>query len=264
MPTTLTAVIIDDEVSAAKFLQKQLILFCPEVQVITTIHHPQEAITSLKQLSPDVIFLDIQMPGIDGFELLRQLYKPTFNVIFVTAYAEYAIQAIKARALDYLLKPVDEDELKKAVKNALELKEQIISNPLVRLQNQDLITEVANSKSSELIKDIWLKMIDGTKSRYPIETIYLFEADGDYSWVHFEKGDKKWTNHNLKSIEKTLSEHNFIRSHDKYLVNPIHINTYRRDEAFGLFTMQNGKTVPVSKGKRIMVEDKLRVLGLNW
>ena len=242
----MTAIIVDDEEHCREVLSTLLTKHCAGVQILATCSSGKEALTELQSRQPDILFLDIEMPGMNGFELLEQYPHPEFGVIFTTAYNEYAIQAIKHSALDYLLKPVDKEELVDAVDRVHQQK----NRSAVRIdQLLDLLDRKKNSKRFAVPTLEGLIMID------PEEVIYC-ESDGPYCTFHFTNSKKLMVSKTLKEAEEVLQGNDFFRIHHSFVVNMKYITKYIRGEG-GEVVMNNGKNIPVSRTKK---QDFLKML----
>lgn len=242
----MTAIIVDDEEHCREVLSTLLRKHCAGIQILATCSSGKEALAELQTRQPDILFLDIEMPGMNGFELLEQNPHPEFAVIFTTAYNEYAIQAIKHSALDYLLKPVDKDELVDAVDRVHQQK----NRSAVRIdQLLDLLDRKKNSKRFAVPTLEGLIMID------PEEVIYC-ESDGPYCTFHFTNSKKLMVSKTLKEAEEALQGNDFFRIHHSFVVNMKYITKYIRGEG-GEVVMNNGKNIPVSRNKK---QDFLKML----
>ncbi len=239
----LRAVIVDDEHKSRENLKNLLEEFCDGVEVIGLAQNVKEGIEFIDNLHPDLVFLDIQMQGETGFDLLEHYRKFDFGVIFTTAHSEYAIRAIRFSAIDYLLKPIDIEELQLAVKKAGELagQESQFKNKLeVLLQNLK-----PDNKTNYKIA---LPTTNGLVF-IKIHDILYCQGESNYTIIHIA-GDKKYmVSKTLKDYEEMLSEYNFFRIHKSYLINLNEIKEYVRGDG-GYVVMNNQKMLDVSKRKK--------------
>ena len=237
----LQTLIIDDEKRGRELLRMVLSTHCPEVKVIGEASNIKEAYNLIVQTDPDLIFLDIEMPGGTGFDLLSKFDEINFEVIFVTAFDKYAIKAIKFSAMDYLLKPVDEEELVKAIKKVEE-------NQNKKSNKERINNLVSNVKKTSDNQKIGLTSSDGLEF-IEIKTILRCEADGKYTSVFLHDGKKLLVSKNLKEFEDLLTDYNFFRIHHSHLVNLDYIKKYQSDRG-GYVVMSDGSTITVSQRKK--------------
>lgn len=249
----MKSIIIDNERDEIEGLERILTLFCPEIEVIGEAESLEEGIKLLKNTEPDLVFLDIELGDGSGLDLVKFLPKRYFQVIFITAYNKFAVEAFRLSALDYLLKPINVEELTQAIEKAKEWREK--ENKLTRLK-----TLAANilSKNKEDNKII-LKAFDGTHVVSVSDIIYC-QAEGSYT--NFVVAPKKelLVSKNIREYEKTLTNFNFIRTHKSYLVNPIHINKYSTTDKGMILNLKNNQEIPVAVRRREEVLKKLKAL----
>ncbi|NBC58811.1 MAG: response regulator [Bacteroidetes bacterium] len=237
----MKAIIIDDEEHCIESIRLLLEKHQPQVEVIAEITSPKEAIDSISLHQPDLVFLDIKMPVMTGFELIAKIRNIDFHVIFTTAYDEYAIKAFRVNATDYLLKPVSPEELVKAVKKVENSLQQGISS-----QQLNSLIKQMNSKLNAQEK-ISLPTKDGV-SFIKSEDIIRCEADGNYTKV-LCSNKKYLVCKTLKDMEVLLKDNNFHRVHHSHLINLKHINMYHRGKG-GVVIMSNGDHVDVSRSRK--------------
>lgn len=247
-----SALIIDDEKRAINGLKLLLETHIPEIKPIYTALGSMEGMEFLKRHRPDLIFLDVEMPGMTGFEMLEALKGSRVNVIFTTAYDHYAIRAIRFSAVDYLLKPIDVQELKTAV-------QRFINNPLSRDHLNPLIENlVANLKSQHYPQKPRLAIsTTGGLKFFDIEEIVHCQADKNYTIFYLIDGTRYVSSKTLKEYDDLLSEYGFLRVHQSHLVNPSHIKEYTQK---GLMEMKNRDVVHVSRRKHQWLIQKLKTL----
>lgn len=250
--TMINAIIIDDEADSIETLKWKLENYCPEVKIKETFNDPTKGLEYLKDNDIDLLFLDIQMPKLNGFDILQAFTVIPFDVIFTTAYDDFGIQAIKFSALDYLLKPVQIHELQKAVEKHLQKnRNQSVSQQQINLLFKNL--QLEQNGQPGLIALSSKESIEFV----PPEEIAVCASDSNYTVVHFQDGRKKLIAKTLKEFDLMLSKYHFFRPHHSYLVNLKLVKEYVRTDG-GYLVMQNKMRIPVSKGKR---EEFLRMLG---
>jgi len=238
----LTAVLIDDEENSLSALKQKLVQNCPEVEIVGLSTLPQEAIEQINRLKPDIVFLDIEMPGINGFNLLQQVSFKNFEPVFVTAYDHYAVRAIRFSALDYLVKPVDIDELKSAVDRAREKKNRHVTNERLEL----LLDHLSNPRKD--FKHIVIPSQDALRF-IKVEDIVYLEANVNYTHIFMADGSKYVVTRTIKEFEDLLPAERFIRIHNSYIINKDFLEKYIRGEG-GHVLMRNGIKLDVSKRKK--------------
>lgn len=231
----MTALIVDDEMHFAETLMLFLRRYCPDVQVLEIINQPEKALQHLRQSLPDLLFLDVEMPELNGFHLVEALgMPPQLNVIFTTAYDHYAVKAFKVNAVDYLLKPIDPVELIKAVDK-------------IRL-----ILDIKNgSISPQTTPSVFLEKISAPTSDglvfIPTAQLLRCEADTSYTTIFMDNGSKIHISKKLIEFEKSLaSDRRFFRVHKSHIVNLTKVERYIRGEG-GELVMSDGKHIPVSR-----------------
>jgi two-component system LytT family response regulator len=245
----LSVLILDDEPKAIESLEWELSTFCPNVEVTAIFTNPVEAQAFLKKNSVDCIFLDIEMPQMDGFQFLDELPNREFAVIITTAYDQYALHAIKERALDYLLKPIDSDDLVEAVKRVDKHKQSSQIND--RLEEVLLnLSSQANNKGSRLGFSFDGKILFLTSD----EIIYC-EGDGNYTNIYLEKGKKLLISQTLKKVEEKLPADEFFRVHNSYIINLSQVREYLKTD--GYVVLMNEKKIPVSRNRKVFFLDKI-------
>lgn len=242
----MKAVIIDDEEKSRKLLRNLLARYCDDVEVVDLADSVASGLSSIRRNRPELIFLDIVMPNENGFELIDRLQNVDSEIIFTTAFDQYAIRAIRTCALDYLLKPIDVEELRGAVSRARN-----------KLQSQAKIddrlqTFLDNIRSPQ--QKIGLPTQHGVKF-YPIEQISACKAEGNYTTVYFDSREKiELVAKTLKEFEELLAEFDFARIHRSYLINLSHLKEYRRQSNTegdgGCVVLTNLMKLPVSRDKR--------------
>jgi len=249
----IKAIIVDDEKSAIESLQWELNNFCSEIQVIDTFTDPLEAISAINYLKPDVVFLDIEMPELDGFQLLKKINYQGFDLIITTAYNQYAIQAFKENAIDYLLKPVDPDELIRAMDK---VKNHYSENHLGA--NIEKVFEKFISKQNESIpKRIPLALQDKIIMVDNNEILYC-KSEGNYTHVVMKEGKVHLVSKNMKSIVSVMPKQHFLRVHKSYVVNTNYILEYIRGDG-GELIMLNNKNIPVSRAHKAELLETLNI-----
>lgn len=238
----MKAIIVDDEPMSQDTLRQLLEFCCPQVQIVGEADSAKAAFSIIQEKDPDVVFLDIEMPFGSGFDLLAKFPKIDFEVIFVTAFDQYALKAIKFCALDYLLKPINGQELMEAIKK-LEQKQAVFYKKVnIKALLQNL--KQPNSSSNQIA----LPTNDGLEF-LKVSEIIRCKADGRYSNVFIKDGTKSVVCKNLKEFETLLSDHNFIRVHHSHLVNMSYVKKYSRLDG-GYLTMEDGANIPVSRRKK--------------
>ncbi len=238
----IKAVIIDDENNALEMLEWQIQNYCAQVQICALCKNAEEGIAAIQKYQPQLIFLDIEMPKKNGFEVLLAFPDPYFDVIFTTAYDQFAIKAIKFSALDFLLKPIDADDLVKAIEKFEKKHDQkIMAEQLQQLLHQYqhpgmLPTKIPFGTSEGII---FIKQ----------EAIVYCEAISNYTHIHFLDKTKLVVSKTLKDVEEMLLHFSFYRVHNSYLINLQHINKYVKADG-GSVEMSNGMQVPISRQKK--------------
>lgn len=238
----IRAIIIDDEISCVETLEIELKAYCPIVKVIAKNLTAKEGLEAIKEMKPDVVFLDVEMPHMNAFDLLEQCHDLDFNVIFVTAYDQYAIRAFDFNAADYLLKPVQKAKLIQAVEKIQNQQESAFSHA----QLKAIVTTIQNSITAT--PNIALPTVDGFEF-VRIEKIVYAQADSNYTHIHLITGKKFILSRTLKEVESMLMGHHFIRIHQSNLINLSHIAKYIKG-AGGYVVMRNGDTLNVSRGHK--------------
>jgi two-component system LytT family response regulator len=245
------ALIVDDEAKARNILKHYLESFVPEVTEIRQADSVDAALQVLSVYKPDIVFLDVEMPHKNGFQFLMEISEPSFDVIFTTAYNQYAIQAIRFSALDYLLKPVDPDELKGAVSRHIEKKEG-------DKEKKALYDNLVSNIEKKEVKDfkIAVPSAEGVYF-FTIDEILRLEADRSYTHIHLVKKRPFIASKTLKHFEEMLEEFQFIRTHKSHLVNPRHITHLSNDHEFVI--LSDGSKVDVSRRKKEDVQKQLHL-----
>lgn len=236
----LKAIIIDDEPDNVRLLALQLNLYCPEVQVIAECTKSEDGLESIKRLSPDLVFLDIEMPRMNGFELLQQLDKIDFSLVFVTAYDKFAVKAFRYSAIDYLLKPIDTRELQDAVKK-IERNQRTPQTQIDHLKQQ--------FTSRKTLPDKFALPYQNGVTFVALAEILFCEADGNYTKVEMANGQNHVISKTLREIQDILEERDFLRVHRQYIVNLNCIKKYVRGEGNYLI-MQNDLSIPISRSHK--------------
>jgi two-component system LytT family response regulator len=249
----LKAIIIDDEKSSRNTLRQKLINHCPEVNVMAECENGEEGIKKIEELHPDIIFLDVEMPRMNGFTMLQQLKQHNFEIIFITAYDHYAIKAIKFSALDYLVKPVDIADLKKAVEKAATKRTQTTGNSALETLLQNLM-----SKEKEQHR-MALPSMEGLQFIATGDIIYL-EANSNYTNFHLLNNKKITVAKTLKDFEDLLPSGIFIRIHHSSIININYIEKYIKGEG-GQVIMKNGASLDVARRKK---EEVLKIIGQGF
>ena len=247
----IKVLLIDDEEKARNILQYFLTTLVPEITEIRQADSVNNALAVLKDYTPDMVFLDIEMPNKNGFDFLLEIEKPSFDVIFTTAYNQYAIQAIRFSALDYLLKPVDPDELKNAIQRYLEKKESAE-------QKEQLFNNLVQNIEQKDIRDfkIAVPSSDGVHF-FVVEDILRLEADSSYTNIHLVNQRPFLASKTLKHFEEMLEDFHFIRTHKSHLVNSKHITRISNDKEFVLLT--DGSKVEVARRRKEEVQQQLHI-----
>lgn len=252
--TMIKSVIIDDEEKSRKLLRNLIKDYCDQVEVVDMAADLESGIALIKKTKPELIFLDIEMPDGTGFELLDKIGDTGAEIIFTTAYDQYAIQAIHFSALDYLLKPINIDELKAAVKKVeVKIMEQVEKQSV----NYSLKVLLENHRAQAENKKIGLPTQSGINFVL-IKDIVMCKAEGNYSVIFLQgKTQQEIVSRTLKEFEDMLREFNFFRIHRSYLINLNHIREYSRtnqsadyDGDGGSVIMNNNLHVPVSRDRR--------------
>ncbi len=245
----LRAIVIDDEELARKNLTLMLETYCPEIEVIAEASNKEDAKTLIETTKPDVIFLDIRMPsGSEGFELLDSISNRNFLVVFVTAFKDYAIKAFQANAAHYLLKPIDDEDLRVAVDKLIATKETFTHDP----NNYEVYFSSLKNLADRLLKnkDNNRIAISHTKGVKIIEddTITYLEASGNCTMIHFEDGSRYLDTRTLKVYQEILNDKKFYRIHKSYIIHLHKIKEYSSENGHVL-VLKNGIELPVARNR---------------
>jgi two-component system LytT family response regulator len=237
----LKAVMIDDDESNLSSLTEKLNKHCPQVEIIARCANAAEGIHAIDSLKPDIVFLDIEMPVMNGFVMLQQLSYKDFELIFVTAYDHYAIKAIRYSALDYLVKPVEIEELKNAVNKVA-----VNHSRKDKGMQLEVLLEYLEKKRP---KRITIPTSDGLQF-IDLENIVYLEASNNYTNVYLDNQQKYLVTRTLKDFEQILPAETFLRIHHSTVINRYFIEKYIRGEG-GQVMMRNGVVLDVSKRKKM-------------
>ena len=245
----LTAIIIDDELKGRIALNQKLKDYCPEVQIVGEAGSGAEGILLIEKQTPDIVFLDIEMPRMDGFNMLLQLPQKNFQLIFTTAYDQYAIKAIKFAAFDYLLKPIDIEELKIAISRINRLRFSETEKKLDVL-NQNMIDKNTFNKIAISTQNSLLL--------FEVSDIMYLNATRNYTTIYFKDHPKLIASKTLKDFEDLLPSGIFFRIHHSYIININYIKKYLKGEG-GQVELQDGTLLDVSRRKK---EEFLKLIRL--
>lgn len=237
----LKAILIDDELPSLQNLQQKLEEFCPDIQIIATAQKPEEAIRLIESHQPDVIFLDIEMPRMNGFKMLEEIKEKNFDVVFITAYNHYAIDAIRISAFDYLVKPVAVKDLQNSVNRLINSHRRQIPEKLDVLRQNLSNSRTQNDK-------ITIATNEGVDF-YEIRQIIRIESSSNYSKIHFKDGKVLLVTKLLKDFEEILAPYRFYRIHNSHLINLSYIKKYLRGDG-GQVIMQNDEIIDVARRKK--------------
>jgi two-component system LytT family response regulator len=235
----LKAVIVDDELSGIEVLEYSLKKHCPEIEIVQTFSSSTEALDRIPAIMPDVLFVDIEMPQLNGFELVEQLASYNIHVVFTTAYNEFALKAFRVSALDYLLKPIDVDELKAAVSKLKSLSKSdhhAMDALLEYIKSQKQISKISVSTEKGI------HFIDTPDVLYCLST-------GPYTVFYLKDGQEVVCSKSIGEYERILADKGFYRIHNSSLINVEHLKRFVRTDG-GYVEMSDGKTLTVSRRKK--------------
>lgn len=239
---TIKTLIVDDEINNSDYLSLLLQANCEYIDVVGVSNHPIKALELIKSLKPQLIFLDVEMPGMSGFDFLQILESIDFEVIFVTAHSQYALNAFDVHAIGYLTKPVEKDKLVQAVFKAKERIEQksIQENLFSFLQQQN--------EQAKTTTKLALPTQNGLQFIRPDEILHC-DSNGNYTWFHLKNNTKLLVSRQLGEYEKLLPVEQFVRIHDKHIINLQYLSEYQRGSG-GEVLLENGTQLPVSARRK--------------
>jgi len=243
----LKAVIVDDEPKAIQSLIWELSNFSTEIEVMASFTNPDEALKYLDTNTPDCLFLDVQMPTIGGFQFLEQLKDISFAVVITTAYDEYAIKALKHEAIDYLLKPIDSDDLKESITK--------IKKHSDRTINSMKFERMLSNFNSKFDKKRITINTDGKLLFLDVDDIIYIESDGNYSTLFLKDQKKIVVTKKLKEVNAILPEHYFFRIHNSFIINLNKIKAFIKNE--GYVIMDSDHKIPVARQRKSDFLEKL-------
>ncbi|MBT2562589.1 LytR/AlgR family response regulator transcription factor [Pedobacter sp. ISL-64] len=248
----MKAILIDDEISNLENLRTLLQKHCSQVTIIAAAQNINDAVDAIEKYSPDLVFLDIQMGEQTGFDVLKLLPTRNFEVIFVTAYDQYGIQAVKFAALDYLLKPIDIEELINAVNKA----EHKMAAQIQNIQLDFLLQQLKKPETN--VSKIALQM--QSEIRYvALSEIIRCEADNTYTRFFLSSNEKILVSKSLKEYADLLRPSGFLRTHQSHLVNPKYVKSWLKEDG-GILLLSSGEKIPVSKPNKDSVKQALQKL----
>ncbi len=249
----MRAILIDDEKNALDVLEMQLNHYCPTINIVAKCTGGEEGVMAIRQHRPDLVFLDIEMPRINGFDVLAQTNTISYAVVFTTAYDQFALKAFKYAAVDYLLKPVDVEELQTAVQRVVNKNGRDgMENKIKTLLEQFGVSQAA------LPQRIALPVGDAMQLFAP-DDIVRCESDSNYTYIFLAAGKKILLAKTLKEVEETLRGLSFFRVHQSHLVNINHVSKVVKGEGSYL-TTSDGATIPISRNKKEVFLESLRKL----
>ena len=236
----LSAVLVDDEAKALQNLQWELTHFSDEIDVVASFSDPQQALEYLHTHTPDCLFLDIEMPAMDGFQFISQLQNRDLSVVITTAYNQYAIKAFKNEAIDYLLKPIDPDDLRETISKLRKRKKLLF--------NADRIEAVLKRPAAEGPGKKIILNTDGKLLFLENEDILYAESDGNYSTLFLADGRRIVLTKKLKEVDSLLPEAVFFRIHNSYIINLGKVKEYLKTD--GYVVLESNHKIPVSRKKK--------------
>ncbi len=237
-PEILKALIVEDEKTSREILKNYLAKYCPHVVIVGEAENIEQALILVRNHDLDVLFLDVEMPYGNAFDLLDKLGEVEFETIFVTAYNQYALDALNQHAAYYLMKPISIDELIKAVDYVTLIKSKEFS-----LQNQVLIPKLPQNTGK-----ISIPTLNGFEV-IEINQILYCQADDNYTHVFLKSGSAKLVSKTLRFLEEKLEGNGFLRAHKTYLINLNAIKSYHKGKG-GYVEMENGKAIPITTAKK--------------
>lgn len=237
MKQKIKTILVDDEEKALKSLANKIEQFFPEIEIIQLEQNPEKAVQIIKQQQPDIVFLDVEMPVLSGFDVLASIENPNFEIIFVTAYSNYAIEAFQHCAIGYVVKPIDNDELKLAINNALKN----IENKSSLVKNQALLELLTDSSDKKII-------IPTSKgfSLIKLTDILHLEGYNGYTKIHLIDSSEIISSYNIGKFEKMLND-SFFKCHKSHIVNLKHIKAFENE---GYLVLENDTRVVISRTKK--------------
>lgn len=236
----LQAVIVDDEIKALQSLSWELTNFSDEINVVSSFTDPFEALLYLDSYTPDCLFLDIEMPTMDGFQFIQKLKNKDFPVVITTAYNQYAIKALKHEAIDYLLKPIDTDDLRDTI---VKIKKHNSKNFSAERLEKILLNFNSNSAQKKITINT-----DGKLLFLKSDEILYAESDGNYSTIFLIDGQKIVLTKKLKEVNEILPADSFFRIHNSYIINLTKIKEFLKTD--GYVVLQSNHKIPVSRQKK--------------
>lgn len=249
--STIKCVIVDDELHGRIVLKELLAKFCPDISIAGEADHIVEAYNLIKDIKPDLVFLDIQMPGGNGFSLLKKFEDLDFEVVFVTSYDQYAVTAFKFSALDYLLKPVEIDELKACVEKVKKRKAEKQSSGAWVLNLLNNLDETSTDKKLALHHKDKVRLIN-------LSDVVCLEAESNYTTVYTNDGEKYTPARVLKDFELFLAPYpSFIRINKSVIVNIGCVTEYSKGEPCILY-LNNGMEFEISRRKKAEMNERMR------
>lgn len=236
----IKSLIIDDDPFIVDLLKDKLSLYIPEVEIMSSASSGTEGLQKISSYNPDLVFLDVEMADMTGFEMLSQLDKINFQTIFITSYSHYAIKAIRFNALDYLVKPIDLGELKSAIKRYK-------TKHRRAYQSENLRYAIHNIKTKRVAEHkLVLKTQEG-ELRLIINDIIRIEGDGNYSYIYLKNKSKKLVSKTMLYLEEMLEDKGFFRCHRSHLVNKAHVVDNTKTLSV---LLSDGVEIPISRRKK--------------
>jgi two-component system LytT family response regulator len=238
----IRTILVDDEIDSIRILQRLLEDYCPKVNIVGTANGVETAVELIREIRPDLVLLDIEMSQGNAFDLLNQLLPLTFQVIFVTAFDNYAIRAFKYSAVDYLLKPVDIDDLRDAIDRVREKpEEKDLAEQMRILLNNVGMLQLSQQKMA-------IPTVTGLNF-VPVQDILRFEAKGNYTIIYLAGGETVMATRTVRDYEEVLPENIFCRIHSSHIINLTRIEKYQKGRG-GSVLMEDGTMIEVASRRR--------------
>lgn len=233
----IKAILVDDEEKALKSLANKIEQFFPEIEIVQLEQNPEKSVEIIKQQQPDIVFLDVEMPVLSGFDVLANIENPNFEIIFVTAYSNYAIEAFQHCAIGYVVKPIDNDELKLAINNALKN----IDSKSSLVKNQALLELLTDSSDKKII----IPTSTGFSLVKLTEILHL-EGYSGYTKIHLIDNSEIISSYNIGKFEKMLND-SFFKCHKSHIVNLKRIKAFENE---GYLVLENDVRIVISRAKK--------------